>query len=615
MRHLIVSAAIVCIVFPMSVFALTRDDLSEDAKKLVPEDISTIVRLKDGTEHEGTLVADTVDSVSLRTDKKGVKSVVTFSKDQVASVAAKDVLPILAQNLLEKYRAGSSRKLDHAEYKLAISMFDEYLAQGQDAAEEADMAARRKTLQGELDALEEGMGKVDSRLLSQVLAAMSQYETDTETVKAMAQQYGGIEQPAYAGDAEAKVKFKATIERRQAMLAKLPEIVKSSVTSHLTKKEFPEAAKELDQFVKLWVNVVIPEEARRRGADPKTVATEMDLGFIVELQKTFMRKYLDAGRGQGELPPNYRTPKDMVLVPGGYFLMGRDGAKFGDVDFPLHLVYVESFLIDRFEVKNKDYNEFVARVKKSGDYSFEHPLAPALKDHTSQASKNPALAGDSQPVVGIDWLDAYAYAKSKSKRLPTEAEWEKAARGMRLRKYPWGADDPAKVAVNSVEGRKFLAAEMDRQNPPPPPEKSLMQTIGLSKAPLPTATSLRSLTWPTAELLPPQTLAAQTDGKFKWSGAAVSPYKIFHMGGNAAEWVGDWYDPVFYSQSPLADPKGPENGTIRSFRGGSYLSPDGELLTTWRGAVANEKMAMGCSANGEPMIGLRCVKSIGETTP
>jgi len=88
------------------------------------------------------------------------------------------------------------------------------------------------------------------------------------------------------------------------------------------------------------------------------------------------------------------------------------------------------------------------------------------------------------------------------------------------------------------------------------------------------------VTWTVAELLPAEALTIQKQGKFQWSGAAVSPYKIFHMGGNAAEWVGDWYDPAYYCQSPMVDPKGPQTGTIHVYRGGYYLSPAAELSTT-----------------------------------
>lgn len=605
--------AVLCVVFPTVASALSRDDLSEEAKKFVPETVTTIVKMKSGQQHEGTLVADTLDSVSLRVGQGGASAVSSYPREQVASVESKDVTPILARNLLERFKIEPPAKPDRAECKLAISLFDEFLSFGRSAKDAAEISARRRAFKQELDTLEENMSKVDSNVLSQAVDAMAQYESDTAALKSLVQQFPGVDKPGFTGDAEGRLKYNSAFERRRTVVAKLPEIIKGSVSARLLKKDFAQAAKELDLFIKLWVNMVIPEEARRRGADPKAVAKDMNLGFIVEIQKTFMRKYIETGLGQSTLPPSYLMPKDMVLIPGGYFLMGREGAAYGDNDFPLRLVYVESYLIDRFEVRNKDYNEFVAMVKRTGDYSFEHPAAPALKDHTSQGSKNPALSGDNQPVVGIDWMDAYAYAKWKGKRLPTEAEWEKAARGMRMRKYTWGMDEPAKTVVNSIEGRAFLAGEMTRQNPPVQPKKGILESVGLKDAPPPKAISLPQATWPVSELLPVQALAAQQEGNFKWSGAAVSPYKIFHMGGNAAEWVSDWYDGAYYPQAPMVNPTGPESGTAHVYRGGSYMSiAPSELLTTWRGVGAGDKLITGCSPSGEPIIGFRCVKVVGE---
>ncbi|MEI6972027.1 MAG: SUMF1/EgtB/PvdO family nonheme iron enzyme [bacterium] len=613
MKRLIRYTALMCVVLPALALALTRDDLSEEAKKLVPDESVTVVTLKNGQQHEGTLLADTLDVVSIREVIGGASTVLTYPREQVVSVAGKDITPVLAGNLLKRFVIDQRLRPDRDECKLAISLLDEFLAHSKDAKEAPEVAGRRRAFKRELDELEAGMSKVDESVMSQTLNAIAQYESDGVAMKTLVQQFPGIDQPTFAGDAEAKLKYDAARERKSTILKKLPETLKSSVTQNLKQKDFAAAAKELDVFLKLWVNKVIPEEAQRRGADPKTVSRDMNLRFIIDLQIKFMKTYVDAGMGQAALPKSYLMPKDMVYIPGGYFLMGREEAAYGESDFPLHLVYVEAFLVDRYEVKNRDYNAFVAHVTRTGDASYEHPLAPALKDHTSQGSKNPAFSGDDQPVVGIDWMDAYAYARWKGKRLPTEAEWEKASRGPRMRKYPWGIVEPSAMVVNSAEGRSFLAGEMTRQNPPPPPKKGILETVGVKKAPPARAISLPQATWPVAELWPAEALAAQKAGNFKWTGlAAVSPYSLFHIGGNAAEWVSDWYDPAYYPLAPMVNPQGPEGGTAHAYRGGSYLSPAQELLTTWRAGAAGDKLSIGCSPAGEPMIGFRCVKVVGE---
>ena len=169
-----------------------------------------------------------------------------------------------------------------------------------------------------------------------------------------------------------------------------------------------------------------------------------------------MATYKAAKKGNDPLSSRYRVPVNMVYVPGGFFLMGRDGSGLGQNDFPMHVVYVDPFLVDRYEVRNADYNRFVSSVRRSGDTKYAHPSAPPVKDYASEGSKNTLFSGANQPVVGIDWFDAYAYAKYARKRLLTEAEWEKAARGMYGRTYPWGGTPPARIAVSAPSGLSLI---------------------------------------------------------------------------------------------------------------------------------------------------------------
>ena len=102
-------------------------------------------------------------------------------------------------------------------------------------------------------------------------------------------------------------------------------------------------------------------------------------------------------------------------------------------------VNLRSFYIDRHEVTNAEYRNFLEAVARTGDASYRHPQQPSGKDHTPQYWSNARYNQDTQPVVGVDSYDAYAYAKWAGKRLPTEDEWELAARGTDGRPYPWGS--------------------------------------------------------------------------------------------------------------------------------------------------------------------------------
>ncbi len=143
----------------------------------------------------------------------------------------------------------------------------------------------------------------------------------------------------------------------------------------------------------------------------------------------------------------------MVLVPGGTFLAG-DPAPHGP---GLREAAVADFCIDRHEVTNAQYRAFLDWAGRETDAAVRHPLQPAGKDHTPRYWKSfrPALLErtgmaalqvfdeatfrkDDHPVVGVDWFDAWAYAAWAGKRLPTELEWEKAARGTDGRNWPWG---------------------------------------------------------------------------------------------------------------------------------------------------------------------------------
>jgi len=133
----------------------------------------------------------------------------------------------------------------------------------------------------------------------------------------------------------------------------------------------------------------------------------------------------------------------MILVKAGEFTFGY--ARGAPNELPQQRIYVAAFYIDQHEVTNAQYGKFLQYMRRTHDHSKCCKFEPANKDHTPRFWSNPAYNKPDMPVVGIDWYDAQAYAAWAGKRLPTEAEWEKAARGTDGRLYPWGnVWDPTK---------------------------------------------------------------------------------------------------------------------------------------------------------------------------
>ena len=235
-----------------------------------------------------------------------------------------------------------------------------------------------------------------------------------------------------------------------------------------------------------------------------------------------------------------------IVVPAGPFTMGIDHPKATD-EKPSHQIYLSAFSVDRYEVTNARFAAFVAatgyqtEAEKSGaekadSISWRQPHGPG------------SVADPTHPVVYVSWQDAHAYCAWRGGRLPTEAEWEKSARGSDGRLWPWGA--------------KFAAG--------------------------------RANLWGTEdgyEQLAPV-------GSFP-SGA--SPYGALDMAGNVWEWCADWYDANYYATGPTKDPQGPETGRFKVLRGGSWINPVPVLRSINRFEVLPVERS--------PYIGFRCARS------
>lgn len=241
------------------------------------------------------------------------------------------------------------------------------------------------------------------------------------------------------------------------------------------------------------------------------------------------------------------TPSDiaaMVTVPAGPFLMGSVPADKGfDDETPQHLVYLDEFSIDKYEVTNAQYNGCVQKGICS------QPLA---KNSFTRDSYFDDPKYDSYPVVNVRWIDAKTYCESVQKRLPTEAEWEKAARGTDGRIFPWG---------NSYDVRRLNASGGGKGD-----------TTAVGSFP-----------------------------------TGASPYGALDMAGNVWEWVADWYASDYYQNSPSRNPTGPLSGHFRVMRGGSWSSPQSYFRTANRGGREVDPNV------SFYYIGFRCGKSTSST--
>lgn len=216
----------------------------------------------------------------------------------------------------------------------------------------------------------------------------------------------------------------------------------------------------------------------------------------------------------------------MMFVPAGNFMMGNDG---GHPDqSPAHLVYLDAFLIDRYETSNALYGICVdAGVCSPPHYQAAFYLFP------------------DDPVTYVDWKQAKDYCEWRDAKLPTEAQWEKAARGLDERSYPWGEGvDCTKAAFKGCKDKPFTVGTFER---------------------------------------------------------GISPYGVYDMAGNVWEWVADWYSESYYQISPVSNPVGPTSGQYRVLRGGSWRDSEYYLYAYYRDK--NEHVV---DPNN---IGFRCAKS------
>jgi formylglycine-generating enzyme len=229
-------------------------------------------------------------------------------------------------------------------------------------------------------------------------------------------------------------------------------------------------------------------------------------------------------------------PEEMVTIPGGPFVRGTTNGGFDEQ--PQRTLALETFSIDRYEVTNHQYQQFVLATG--------HRKAGPPSRYAKSISK---MRGPNQPVVYVSWDDANEYCRWKGKRLPTEAEWEKAMRGTDARLWPWGNQEkPNGANWARVQDGHEVSARV---------------------------------------------------GSFSTD---KSPYGVMDGAGNVMEWVADWYQEAYYKEAPDKDPPSPEFGTFRVMRGGGYTTTGGDIRITSRSKMVpdfrDETIGFRCAISG-----------------
>ena len=233
------------------------------------------------------------------------------------------------------------------------------------------------------------------------------------------------------------------------------------------------------------------------------------------------------------------SPPDMVLIPAGEFLMGSPEGTGRPDEHPQHTVYLDAYWIDRYEVTGGDFEEYLAQNPK------QHPTV------TGWYGRKVRPGMELKPVIGLTWKRCRNYCLWRGKRLPTEAEWERAAAGKKHRTYPWGEELPDNTRAHF--NRCCYINKGD----------TLLEVGSLEQ------------------------------GK--------TPEGVYEMAGNIAEWGLDWYDARYYQKSPLKNPKGPSKGKYHVVRGGAWNSLPDYMRVSHRYGENDGQEFYG--------IGCRCAKS------
>jgi len=248
----------------------------------------------------------------------------------------------------------------------------------------------------------------------------------------------------------------------------------------------------------------------------------------------------------------------LCQVSAGKFIMGREPELVSTQESPPRYIDLDEYFIDETPVTWGQYKIFLDWIRITNDHSKCHPEEPTKKDHRPWVKSNPELYFQlDQPVIGLDWFDMYAFAAWASMRLPTEAEWEKAARGVDGRRWPWGDE-------TGLQNGKLQALYDDTgfyfENP---------------------------------------CLAGVYDHP-----NGVSPYGCLDMAGNVWEVCQDFYDKNWYQNMPKKNPINKLKSNMVVMRGGSWLYNEHDAMCALRAGILRH------GRSPEPIVGFRCASDI-----
>lgn len=250
----------------------------------------------------------------------------------------------------------------------------------------------------------------------------------------------------------------------------------------------------------------------------------------------------------------FAKPGPMIDVPAGWFLMGTNRidddpygleTQYDNTELPQRRVWLDAYRIDQYEATLGEYLAFLGERNQEPSQELTHLIWHLISVHYIP---EPVLAP--WPALYVTWENADAFCRARGKRLPSEAEWEKAARGTDGSLFPWGED-------------------------PPTEEIAVFGQYHVHEIPLVAAVD------------------SYPEGR--------SPYGLHHMAGNMAEWVRDWFNFDYYAIMPDRNPTGPGEGRYKAVRGGSWRSKPQMLRTATRGGAFPHQRAA--------TIGFRCAQS------